>query len=74
MDVFSPEKVIAFTRQIQTFIYDITTFKQEHPEFWKPMYADMLDELQNIKEIIDQVKSIHTGLFYFSLFCSFAHS
>ena len=53
MDVFSPEKVIAFTRQIQTFIYDITTFKQEHPEFWKPMYDDMLDELQNIKEIIE---------------------
>ena len=50
---FNSERVITFTRQIQSFISDIQTFKTQHPDLWQTYYDDMADELEEINEMIE---------------------
>lgn len=50
---FDPEKVLAFNRQIQSLIDEMNTFKTTHPNLWKQLYDDTIDELENIAEMIE---------------------
>ena len=50
---FNSDRVIAFSRQIQTFISDMREFKEKHADLWKPYYDEMVDELYEIDATIE---------------------
>ena len=50
---FTAERIIEFTRRIQTFINDMNEFKVKHSDLWQPFYDEMIDSLDEIEATIE---------------------
>ena len=50
---FNPERVLEFSRQIQSFIDEMDSFKIQHSNLWTSYYDDMREELIEIRSMIE---------------------
>ena len=50
---FTAERIIEFTRRIQSFMNDMTEFKTKHADLWQPFYDEMIDSLEEIEATIE---------------------
>ena len=50
---FDTERIIGFSRQVQSLIDEMHSFKTEHKNLWKQYYEDMIEELETISETIE---------------------
>ena len=50
---FTPERINAFIKNIESFLDDMEKFNRDHPESWKSDYDDLRDDLEEVLNTIE---------------------